>query len=431
MYRMIEENFLKWKKQENHKPLLISGSRQVGKTYSILNFAKKHYLSYVYINFERDDDIRAFFEQTSKPEEIMMNLQVFFPEADWKAKEILVILDEIQACPQALTSIKFLGTETPYDYILSGSLLGVAVNRTSSYPVGYVESMEMQPMGFMEFLYAVGLKAEHISYLKECYTEKRRVNEGIHKEYMKHFRNYIITGGMPEAVKTFVETGDFVKTRNIQQQIVEGYYRDMAKYADASEKIRTHECFRSIPLQLAKENKKFQYKLVRKGGQAAHFENSLQWLKDSGTISFCYRLQCIDVPMEAYKESSVYKIYMSDTGLLLSQFKETVMQDILKNELGVYKGAIYENIVAQMLTFNKYSLHYFEPSSHSEIDFIIEQDCGIVPIEVKSSMNTRARSLKAYIDKYEPKRALRFSIRNLNISERIEDYPLYMLMFGI
>ena len=241
MYRMIEENFLKWKKQENHKPLLISGSRQVGKTYSILNFAKKHYLSYVYINFERDDDIRAFFEQTSKPEEIMMNLQVFFPEADWKAKEILVILDEIQACPQALTSIKFLSTETPYDYILSGSLLGVAVNRTSSYPVGYVESMEMQPMGFMEFLYAVGLKAEHISYLKECYTEKRRVNEGIHKEYMKHFRNYIITGGMPEAVKTFVETGDFVKTRNIQQQIVEGYYRDMAKYADASEKIRTHE----------------------------------------------------------------------------------------------------------------------------------------------------------------------------------------------
>ena len=159
MYRMIEENFLKWKKQENHKPLLISGSRQVGKTYSILNFAKKHYLSYVYINFERDDDIRAFFEQTSKPEEIMMNLQVFFPEADWKTKEILVILDEIQACPQALTSIKFLSTETPYDYILSGSLLGVAVNRTSSYPVGYVESMEMQPMGFMEFLYAVGLKS--------------------------------------------------------------------------------------------------------------------------------------------------------------------------------------------------------------------------------------------------------------------------------
>lgn len=337
MYRNVEENLKKWKKSVTKKPLVISGARQVGKTYSILKFAKENYKSYLYVNFERDLDIKNFMDKTANPKEIISYLEIAYPQINFEEGKTLIIFDEVQACPQALTSIKFLGSETKYDYIVSGSLLGIAIKHTSSYPVGYVESIEMKPMGFDEFLKAMNLKDQVILQLKDYFEKGEPVNEMLHEKFMDYFRTYIIVGGMPEAVKCYVKTKDFMAVRKIQRQIVEDYYRDMAKYAEAKDKIKAHECFSSIPLQLSKDNKKFQYKLVRDGGNARHFETSLQWLKDSGTIHFCHRLKCIDTPLQAYKEQSVFKIYMADTGLLVSQFDESIMKELLKNELGVYK----------------------------------------------------------------------------------------------
>lgn len=428
MYRMIEEDLKKWKSDIHHKPLIISGARQTGKTYSILEFVKTQYASYIYINFERDLDIKSFFDQTARPDEIMMYLQTRFPEVDFSL-DIAIVLDEIQACPQALTTIKFLGSETPHDYIISGSLLGVAIHHTSSYPVGYVQSLTMKPMNFKEFLYANHINDKQIEYLKECYDQGKPVMESIHQVYMDLFRKYIICGGMPEVVKTYCETKDFIKVQNVQQQIVEDYYRDMAKYAEYGDKIKVHDCFISIPEQLSKDNKKFQYKLVREGGNAKIFESSLQWLSDSGIIQKCTRLKAIDQPLRAYRETSIFKIYMGDTGLLISMFGIDSANKILTGDLGIYKGAVYENITAQLLS-QHYELYYFEPSAHNEIDFILNTKDGAIPIEVKSAGNTKSKSLKAYIEKYHPVYAYRFSSNNVNTQDpNIKNYPLYMLMF--
>lgn len=429
MYREIEQDFLKWKNGKHKKPLLLSGARQVGKTYSILEFVKKEYDSYIYVNFERDLDVKQMFEKTAMPKELIMFLMSRFPEGSFSGN-FVIVLDEIQSCPQALTTIKFLSIETEYDYIISGSLLGVAVNRTSSYPVGYIQSMTMMPMSFKEFLYANKIKEQQINYLEECFHQGNKVIEGIHDVFMDLFRKYVLCGGMPAVVKAFCESNDFIEVREIQQQIIDDYYRDMAKYADASEKVKTHECFASIPEQLSKENKKFQYKLVQNGGNAKIYESSLQWLADSGTIQKCFRLKAMDEPLKAYRETNIFKIYMSDTGLLVSLFPPTTASKLLTNELGIYKGAIYENITAQFLKTNGHELYYFEPSAHSEIDFILNTEQGPIPVEVKSGGNTRARSLKAYVDKYKPHKAYRFSTHNVNTSHSvIKDYPLYMLMF--
>ena len=326
-------------------------------------------------------------------------------------------------------AIKFLSEETDYDYILTGSLLGIAITHTNSYPVGYVESMTLLPMSFQEFLIAQGITKEQIHTLRQHFETRTPVLEPIHKKYLEYFRLYIILGGMPEVVQNYIQTKDIPSSRKIQKEIVEGYYRDMSKYASASDKVKTHDCLQSIPSQLAKENKKFQYKLIQSGGNARHFETSLQWLKDSGTILPCYRLKCIDYPPTAYRELSIFKIYMLDTGLLMSMFDDTSVYQIITNNLGIYKGAIYENIAAQILYTNHHDLYYFEPSTRSEIDFIYECEGMLYPIEIKSSDNTRSKSLQAYIKKYNPKKAFRFSTKNISTSGKIESYPIYMLMF--
>ena len=284
-------------------------------------------------------------------------------------------------------------------------------------------------MGFDEFLKAMNLKDQVILQLKDYFEKGEPVNEMLHEKFMDYFRTYIIVGGMPEAVKCYVKTKDFMAVRKIQRQIVEDYYRDMAKYAEAKDKIKAHECFSSIPLQLSKDNKKFQYKLVRDGGNARHFETSLQWLKDSGTIHFCHRLKCIDTPLQAYKEQSVFKIYMADTGLLVSQFDESIMKELLKNELGVYKGAIYENIAAQICKRANKACFYYEPSQSTEIDFIIKYEGEITPLEVKAGTHTTSRAFQNFVKKYRVKNAFLFSKKNTGVSIDgvIKHLPLYML----
>lgn len=282
----------------------------------------------------------------ANPQQIIEILQLSFPQTNFNNNDLLIIFDEVQACPQILTSIKFLSQETNYDYILTGSLLGIALTHTNSYPVGYVESMQMYPMNFKEFLMAIGIQNNQIQNLKDHFLSGEPIFEAIHQKFLEYFRLYMIIGGMPECVQTYIHTKNILETRKIQKLILESYYRDMAKYAIASDRIKVHVCFSSIPNQLSKENKKFQYKLVQNGGNARIFESSLQWLKDCGIVLPCYRVKNIDYPLNAYKEISIFKIYMFDTGFLTSFFDETTTSKILTNDLGVYKDAIYENMAA-------------------------------------------------------------------------------------
>lgn len=427
MYRQIEEKLYAWKNRK-HKPLILSGARQTGKTYTVQKFSKCYPHS-IYINFERDLQLKQDLSSTAIPQQIIEILQLSFPQINFADNDLLIIFDEVQACPQILTSIKFLSQETTYDYILTGSLLGIALTHTNSYPVGYVESMQMFPMNFKEFLLAIGIQNNQIQNLKDHFLSGEPLLEAIHQKFLEYFRLYMIIGGMPECIQTYIRTQNILETRKIQKLILEGYYRDMAKYAIASDRIKVHDCFSSIPNQLSKENKKFQYKLVQSGGNARIFESSLQWLKDCGIVLPCYRVKSIDYPLNAYKEISIFKIYMFDTGLLTSLFDEATTSKLLMNDLGVYKGAIYENIAAQTLYENHHELFYFEPSTRSEIDFLITESNNILPIEIKSSSNTQSKSLNAYINKYNPKKAYRFSTKNIHIENNIYYYPIYMLMF--
>ena len=321
--------------------MIIKGARQVGKTYIIREFAQKAYEDLVEINFERDLEFVELFKKTHNPQEILQYLEVSFMDKTFD-QNTLFFMDEIQACSDALTSLKFLAESFPCDIICSGSMLGVAIANSTSFPVGYVETWQMYPLSFMEFVEALGMNEKIIKNLNECLLNGQPIMETLHDKMNDLFKDYMIVGGMPEVVNKYIETKSFKETLLVQRRIVSDYLNDMVKYADGSERIKVRECYQSIPLQLAKENKKFQYKLVKSGGNARYYDASLNWLKDSGLINLTYRLKTIAKPLEIHKESAVFKVYMADTGLLVSQFDESVIKELLSGELGIFKGALYE-----------------------------------------------------------------------------------------
>lgn len=370
MERDIINSLKKWKHNNDKKPLIIKGAHQVGKTYVIRQFARECYTHFVEINFERDLEFVKLFQSTRNPQEILRYLEIAFLDKSFN-NDTLFFMDEIQACSDALTALKFLAEDFPCDIICSGSMLGIAIASSSSFPVGYVETWDMYPMGFIEFLRAIGVNNNIINTLNDCLKQHIQVPEMIHNKMNELFRDYIIVGGMPEVVKKYVETKSFKDTFLIQKRIVNDYLNDIAKYAHGNDRIKSRECFISIPLQFAKENKKFQYKLVQNGGNARHYESSLNWLSDSGLIIPIHRLKTISKPLEIHKELRVFKVYMADTGLLISQFDESVIKELLQGKLGIFKGALYENITAQILIRNQKTSYYYQPHQNAEIDFII------------------------------------------------------------
>ena len=343
-------------------------------------------------------------------------------------RNTLFFMDEIQACSDALTSLKFLAESFPCDIICSGSMLGVAIANSTSFPVGYIETWQMYPLSFMEFIEALGMKENVIQSLNDCLLNNLPVMEVLHNKMNDLFKEYMVVGGMPEVVNKYIETKSFKETLLVQRRIVSDYLNDMVKYADGSERIKVRECYQSIPLQLAKENKKFQYKLVKSGGNARYFDASLNWLKDSGLVNLTYRLKTISKPLEIHKESAVFKVYMADTGLLVSQFDESVVKELLNGNLGVFKGALYENIAAQILSMHERELYYFEPNTSSEIDFIIYYQGEICPLEIKAGRNTVSKSFTNFVEKYNSQYAFRLSQKNIGTSkEKVSYVPLYML----
>ncbi|MFQ6793186.1 MAG: ATP-binding protein [Thomasclavelia sp.] len=427
MKRKIFDDLMKWKKQSNKKPLIIKGARQVGKTYIIREFAKAAYNDLVEINFERDLEFIELFKNTRNPREILQYCEIAFIDKTFD-ENTLFFMDEIQACSDALTALKFLSEDFPCDIICSGSMLGVAIASTSSFPVGYTQTWQMFPLSFFEFIEALGINQTVIDSLKESLDKHQLILEPLHEKMNTLFRDYIITGGMPEVVNKYIETKSFKETLIVQRRIVSDYLNDMAKYAEGSDRIKARECYQSIPLQLAKDNKKFQYKLIRSGGNARYYDSSLNWLKDSGLINLTYRIKAVVKPLEIHKELAIFKVYMADTGLLISQFDESIIKELLNGNLGVFKGALYENITAQILSMYKNELYYFEPNHSSKIDFIIYYNGEICPLEIKAGRNTVSKSFTNFIHKYKPQYAFRLSQKNISTStDGVQYVPLYML----
>lgn len=427
MKRKILNDLMKWKENPHKKPLIIKGARQVGKTYIIREFAQEAYEDLVEINFERDLEFIDLFKKTHNPKDILQYLEVAFMDKNFN-RNTLFFMDEIQACSDALTSLKFLAESFPCDIICSGSMLGVAIANSTSFPVGYIETWQMYPLSFMEFIEALGMKENVIQSLNDCLLNNLPVMEVLHNKMNDLFKEYMVVGGMPEVVNKYIETKSFKETLLVQRRIVSDYLNDMVKYADGSERIKVRECYQSIPLQLAKENKKFQYKLVKSGGNARYFDASLNWLRDSGLVNLTYRLKTISKPLEIHKESAVFKVYMADTGLLVSQFDESIIKELLSGNLGVFKGALYENIAAQILGMHERELYYFEPNTSSEIDFIIYYQGEICPLEIKAGRNTVSKSFTNFVEKYNSQYAFRLSQKNIGTSkEKVSYVPLYML----
>jgi len=427
--RKIEKQLHEWKNNANRKCLLVKGARQVGKTFSIDKFCAENYKHYIYINFIINEAYIGIFDGALDSRTIIKNLSLM-TDTEIVPNETVVFLDEIQECPRARTALKFLAIDKPFDVIASGSLLGIRYKEVPSFPVGYVDHLEMHSLDFEEFCWALGMTKEAMGYIREYFDKGEIVPDAVHIKMMRLFREHIVVGGMPEVVSKFVDTQNFNTVLETQKNIIADYLDDIAKYANGSDKARAKECFRAIPRNLAKEYKKFQYSIVEKGGTARKFKGSLEWLDDAGIISLCYNLSIPELPLKGNSKSDEFKVYMRDTGLLIAMLDEGTQKDIIDGNLGIYKGAVYENIIADVLTKAGKELYYFAVPNLIEIDFFIRRFGYATAVEVKSSDNTKSKSMTNIIGHYGVKQGIRLSTKNTGASKGDVRYlPLYMAMY--
>jgi len=427
--RKIDEQLLAWKNKPDKKCLLVKGARQVGKTFSIDKFCRENYEHYIYVNFVLNEDYTSIFDGALDSASIIKRLTLLFPKAKIVPGETVVFLDEIQHCPRARTAMKFLAIDKPFDVIASGSLLGINYKEVPSFPVGYVNHLEMHSLDFEEFCWANGMTREAFGLLKTYFDADETVPRAVHNRMMDLFREYIVVGGMPAVVKGFVDTNHFGTVLETQRGILQDYLDDIAKYAEGNEKAKARECFLAVPRNLAKENKKFQYSVVEKGGTARKYKGSLMWLYDAGVVNFCYNLSIPQLPLEGNSKSDEFKVYMCDTGLLVAMLEDGSQKDIMDGNLGIYKGAIYENIVADVFTKMGKKLYYYCVPNRIEVDFFIRRGGQATAIEVKSSENTKSKSMKNIIEHYSVQKGIKLSTKNIDQTDKILHLPLYMTMF--
>lgn len=427
MYRKVSEYFEQWKESPYRKPLVLQGARQVGKTYAVLEFGRTHYENVAYFNFQTTVNLSATFDEDISPAYLLPILSHIAGQTIVKEKT-LIIFDEVQLCERALTSLKYFCEEAPeYHIIAAGSLLGVAVNREKhSFPVGKVDRFTMYPMDLEEFMMALGEK-ELADRIRECYRTNTPMPTALHDAAMTLYRKYLVVGGMPEAVDRFAETGDYTLVRHIQDTILMDYLDDMSKYqGNANEIKKTRLTYNNIAVQLSKKNTRFQYKLIKSGARAAEYENAVEWLTMANLVSQIYRAEQIKKPLENYRDIDSFKIYLSDLGLLCAK-KDIVPNDILYmvDELDDFKGGMAENYVNTQLVMNGFTTYYWESDRGAEVDFVI-QLCGkLIPIEVKSADNVKAKSLKVYIETNKPDYAIKISAKNFGFENNIKTIPLY------
>lgn len=427
--RKIYDQLLSWKNNPDKMCLLVHGARQVGKTTIVEKFARENYENYVYINFDENPSHQQMFEEDFDVDVLIKQITLRIPRAKLIPGKSLLFLDEIQSCPRARTALKFFSIAKKFDVIASGSMLGLGYKDVPSYPVGYEDHLDMYSMDFEEFLWSNGVSEESISVIREYYLERKPLPEAMHQKMMEHFKEYIVVGGMPRVVSEFVNTKNYGNVLSLQRGIVRGYHDDIAKYAEGAEKAKAKACFLSIPKQLSKDYKKFQYSVVEKKGTSRKFGGSLVWLHDAGIINYCYNLAAPELPLEGNARFDAFKVYMRDTGLLMSMLEDGSQKDIIDGNLGIYKGAIYENIIADIFAKAGKKLYYFERKGNIEIDFFIRMDGKATAVEVKSADNTKAKSMKTIIQDYGVKQGILLSSRNVEHGQRILRLPIYMAMF--
>lgn len=429
--RKIIDQLHNWKSDPNHKPVILKGCRQCGKTFAARHFAQENYRSVVYINFFENPGAKSIFEGSLDVDQLSMMISAYMgSSARLIPGETVIILDEIQECPQARTALKFFCIDGRYDVIGTGSLLGVAGygEAPASIPVGYETVIDMHPLDFEEFCWASGITEPMVEMLRDCLKGETPVPAALHSRMRSLMLEYTVVGGMPDAVQSFVEDRDAAKVLRIQRDIVRAYEDDMVKYAPAADKPLIKQCFQSIPRQLAKENKKFQYSVVKKGSTAARFAGSLQWVEDAGITARCRNLSITELPLEGNAIDDQFKVYMADTGLFVSMLEDGTQFDILEGNLYGYKGAIFENLIADIFSKMGRRLYYFRKDSGLELDFVIRYKGDCVPVEVKAN-DGNAKSIKTVLkhpEKYHVGSAIKLADLNVGRTGKILTLPLYM-----
>lgn len=423
MKRFLMNDLENWKKKKGRKPLLIRGARQVGKTWLMKEFGKTAFQNVIYINFERNRHIHALFDGDLSPERLLLGINA---ETGIRAgEETLIIFDEIQECPRALTSLKYFCEEAQkYPIVAAGSNLGVALHKGTSYPVGKTDLLELLPMSFREFLCALG--EEGLSDL--IGAQDQDMIRSFRGKLIDYLRQYYYVGGMPEAVLTFSEMKDFGAVRDVQSKLIDFYRQDFSKHAEPTLTERLNVVWDSIPSQLAKENRKYIYGQIRKGARAKDFELAIQWLSDCGLVHAVHRVSKAGMPLKAYEELSAFKLYLLDVGLLGAMGAISAGAILRGNEIFTeFKGAMTEQYVLQELLSEAGTSPYYYSAENSrmEIDFLVQASDGIIPVEVKAEENLKARSLKTFHDKFHPERSVRYSMSDYREQEWMVNVPLY------
>lgn len=429
--RKIINQLIDWKNNKDKKALLIKGARQVGKTTVVRQFAKSNYRHFIEINFEEMPVAKQAFEGNLDTRTILMNLSAmgFGP---MKPGQTLIFFDEIQSCPNARTAIKFLVEDGTYDYIESGSLLGINYKDVSSFPVGFEHELQMYPLDFEEFLLACGISDDVMEVLRGCYNEKRPVPEFLHKQIMERYRQYLVVGGMPEVVATYLGNADFSRTTDVQKDILNGYRNDIAKYA-GSDKLLVKSVFDAIPGQLSKQDKRFVLASIEKNASRRKYGAPTQWLVDAGIAYYSFNVGAFELPFPAHEDLRLYKLFFVDSGLLCSMFLERVQSDVLLGDINVNQGALAENFVAGEFSKHGVSLNYYDHKSKHELDFVFPEHGKISVAEIKSGQDyKRHASLdmaqRLFADKTD--RLMVFSQYNTEVApDGIIYLPLYMAMF--
>jgi len=425
MRRDLYANLIKWKTSDRRKPLILRGARQVGKTYLLKEFGRNEYETVAYFNFEEDPGLKDFFKGRIQTEKIIEKLSIYL-EANILPEKTLLIFDEIQSSPETLNSLKYFNEKAnQYHIAAAGSLLGIKLGQSAPFPVGKVNFMDLYPFSFGEYLEGIG-KMQLRQFLQRK-TSFEPIESTFHEELIDHLKMYYFIGGMPEAILQYKKDGDLNTVRLIQQEILTAYEMDFSKYASKSDAIKITHVWKTIPGQLAKENKKFKFSEISKHARARDYNDSIQWLADAGLAYKCFNITTPKLPLSGYREEHTFKLFVLDTGLRCAMLNISPTTIVDGNALfSEYNGAFVENYVAQeFIVQGHQEIYYWTSNNKAEVDFIIAYTDLIFPFEVKSGMSTKTKSLRMYGEKYNPPALSRTNLRNFNQDHKINNYPLY------
>ena len=427
-----------WRSEQDKKSLIVTGARQVGKTYIIREFGKR-FASFIELNFLEQPELCQIFNNDLTADSILMGIRLHKPNAAVIEGDTLLFLDEIQECPEAITALKFLAEDPRIRVVASGSALGMAYNRATSYPVGYVEYLDMYSLDLEEFLWAMNVGEDIIAHVKEHFDKLTPVEEVLHTKFMKYFWQYMALGGMPEVVSVFLNKKDYNEAYQVQKRIYRDYLADIARFANPAEKLKAEKCYRTIPAQLMKSNHKFQYGIVEKKGTARKFESSVDWLESAHMVIHVKNVGFVEYPLQLHEMQESFRLYPSDPGLIVCTFDFSIISAILSEEnnedgshivLKTAKGGLYEAVIADILSKRGHkNLHFFRnEAGTAEIEFLIEGKDGVIPVEVKAGRK-KARTLDNLLKKEDLVKGYKLAGQNVGVDGKKITLPLYMAMW--